>query len=105
MQEKSATNELTDGTPSRKVQPSSSRLLDLDEVAERCSVSTKTVRRWIEGDGLPVHRLPGNGLRPIIRVAEDDLENWRHRFRRDVAKEHEKEPVLRFKGMRFLRND
>jgi excisionase family DNA binding protein len=38
------------------------------DVAERLQVSRRTVRRWIEGGHLAVHRVGG-----IIRIAESDL--------------------------------
>ena len=47
-------------------------LVTIPEVAKRCSVSVKQVRRWInkkEG-GLPIYR-PGKGR--LIRVAKSDL--------------------------------
>jgi excisionase family DNA binding protein len=45
-------------------------LLTVSEVAKRCSVSTKTVRRWIKDRGLRTYRPPGGRL---IRISEDDL--------------------------------
>jgi excisionase family DNA binding protein len=45
-------------------------LLTIAEAAERCRVSPKKVRRWIEEDGLPIYR-PRRGR--IIRIAESDL--------------------------------
>ena len=38
------------------------------EVAETLSVSTRTVRRWIDAGDLVVHR-----LNTIVRIAEPDL--------------------------------
>ena len=45
-------------------------LLSIAKVAERCAVSTSTVRRWIEECGLPISR-PGNSR--LIRIFESDL--------------------------------
>ena len=44
-------------------------LLSVAEAAERCSVCTKTVRRWIKR-GLRIYR-PGGGR--LIRISETDL--------------------------------
>jgi excisionase family DNA binding protein len=51
---------------------SSERLLRIDEAARLLGVSSKTVRRWIELDGLPVHRL---GPRSP-RINEAELREW-----------------------------
>ncbi len=40
----------------------------ISDVAERLRVSARTVRRWIDGGHLPVHRVGG-----IVRIAESDL--------------------------------
>jgi excisionase family DNA binding protein len=45
-------------------------LLSIADVAKRCVVSTRTVRRWIEDSGLPIFR-PGKGR--LIRISERDL--------------------------------
>ncbi len=44
------------------------KFLTVDEVAEVCRVSLRTVRRWIADGDLPVHRL---GRR--VLVSEDDF--------------------------------
>src|SRR5215213_9869649 len=46
-----------------------SSLLTIEQVAERCSVSARTVRRWIASRALPVHRLGTRNL----RISEHDL--------------------------------
>ena len=62
------------GSPLRKAHTSSpvtrrsSALLTVEQVAERCSVSTRTTRRWIKAGELRAHRL-GH----LVRVSEDDL--------------------------------
>ena len=47
------------------------KLLDAAEVAERCGVSLRTVRRWIAAGDLVEHRLGR-----LVRVAEADLERF-----------------------------
>ena len=44
------------------------RLLTVDAIAERLNVCSKTIRRWITRNELPVHRLGRS-----VRVAEADL--------------------------------
>jgi excisionase family DNA binding protein len=44
------------------------KFFTIPEVAERLSVATRTVRRWIKADDLVVHRIGG-----VIRIAESDL--------------------------------
>ena len=46
----------------------SAQHLTVGDIAERLQVSTKTVRRWIEGRELSTHRLGRQ-----LRVSEDDL--------------------------------
>jgi excisionase family DNA binding protein len=50
------------------------RLLTITEAAETLKVSTKTVRRLIETQGLPAVRLGGHNA--SIRIAVDELEAW-----------------------------
>lgn len=51
---------------------SEERLLRIEEVARLLGVSSKTVRRWIDSDGLPVHRL---GPRSP-RIDDAELRAW-----------------------------
>ena len=44
------------------------KFYNINEVAERLQVATRTVRRWIEAGDLVVHRLGG-----VVRIAEGDL--------------------------------
>ena len=44
------------------------RFFTITEVAERVSVATRTVRRWIEAGALVAHRICG-----VVRIAESDL--------------------------------
>ena len=48
--------------------PTSERLLTIADVADRCQVSPRSVRRWIDDGRLKVIRLGRS-----IRVAEGDL--------------------------------
>jgi excisionase family DNA binding protein len=50
------------------------RLLTVDEVADRLRLNRASIYRYIRHDGLPHMRLGGE-LGPI-RVREDDLEVW-----------------------------
>lgn len=50
---------------------SSNRFLTVKDVAERCQVTERTVRNWIEGGDLRVHRLGG-----AIRVLPEDFEDF-----------------------------
>ena len=52
------------------------RLLTIEEVAELCGVSTRTVRRWIDQDQLPAVRIDR-----VVRVAERDLQQFLDRHR------------------------
>lgn len=51
---------------------SSERLLRIDEAGRLLGVSSKTIRRWIESEGLPAHRL---GPRSP-RIDEAELRAW-----------------------------
>jgi len=51
--------------------PSLPRLLSVEDVAVALGVSQKTIRRWIEKEALPHHRLGG-----LIRIAEVDLRTF-----------------------------
>jgi excisionase family DNA binding protein len=51
-------------------------LLTAQQVAARCQVALRTVRRWIAEGDLPVLRLGG-----AIRIAEADLDRFLHRAR------------------------
>ena len=48
--------------------PASERLLTIADVADRCQVSSRSVRRWIDDGRLQVIRLGRN-----VRVCEGDL--------------------------------
>jgi excisionase family DNA binding protein len=56
--------------PARKatISAASLRFLTITQVADALSVSTRTVRRWIKSDALPVHSIEG-----IVRVSELDF--------------------------------
>jgi len=79
-----------------------SRLLTVARVAEQCAVSTRTVYRWIGSEGLPVHRIPGTGARPILRIDSGDLDQWLSQYRHDLAEEKASDRTLRLDGRRFI---
>jgi excisionase family DNA binding protein len=54
-------------------------LLSIAQVAERCAVSTRTVRRWIEDGDLTISR-PGRGR--LVRISESDLDKFIKQGRR-----------------------
>ena len=45
-----------------------SKLFSIQQVADHCQVSTKSIRRWIDDGQLHAHRLGRQ-----VRVAHDDL--------------------------------
>lgn len=51
-------------------------LLTAEQIAARCQVALRTVRRWITAGDLPVLRLGR-----AVRIAEDDLERFLQRSR------------------------
>jgi excisionase family DNA binding protein len=58
-------------------------LLDLDAVATRLGVSSKTVRRLIDRGELAVHRIGR-----LLRVSEADLQSYVARRRQIQSKKH-----------------
>jgi excisionase family DNA binding protein len=40
----------------------------VEQVAQRCSVSSRTTRRWIEAGALRTHRLGS-----LVRISEEEL--------------------------------
>jgi excisionase family DNA binding protein len=82
---------------------SDKRLLPINEVARQCGVSKRTVYRWIAADELPVHRIPGTGLRPILRIAQDDLDLWldSHRHDPDIENAY-RDRTFRLDGNRYM---
>jgi excisionase family DNA binding protein len=57
----------------KETRPSSltDRLLTLQNVADRCQVSSRTVRRWVDDGELIVHRLGRS-----IRIHPEDLNTF-----------------------------
>lgn len=51
-----------------------SRRLTVGEAAERASVSTRTVKRWIASGHLPADRLPSPKGKGHLRVRAGDVE-------------------------------
>ena len=54
----------TSSSASRRSAP----LWTVEQVAERCSVSSRTIRRWIAAGALRAHRFPH-----LVRISEEDL--------------------------------
>jgi hypothetical protein len=80
------------------------RLLSVHAVAKACGVSVRTVYRWLGPDGLPVHRIPGAGARPILRIAQDDLDAFLARHRHDPEVEQAAaNRTFHLDGMRSMR--
>ena len=53
-----------------------SRMLSVDQVADRLAVSSKTVWRWLDAGVLPRHRLGR-----LVRIAEEDLDTFLRKSR------------------------
>lgn len=51
-------------------------LLTVEQVADACAVSPRTVRRWIDDDELLAHRLGR-----LVRISPHDLEDFLRRHR------------------------
>ena len=79
-------------------------LMSIEAVASTCGVSTRTVRRWIEKENLPVHHLPGVGLRGIVRIAQIDLDRWLERHRHDPETDATRDQTMHMEGMRFMKS-
>lgn len=54
-----------------KTPPTPDRLLTIQDVADRCRVATKTVRRWIDGKELAAFKLGHQW-----RISEKDLKHF-----------------------------
>jgi excisionase family DNA binding protein len=52
-----------------RTQAATSRLLTIRDVADLAGVSIMTVRRWIEQNGLQIHRLGR-----LVRISQGDLD-------------------------------
>ena len=83
-------------------QPRRQLLMTVGQTAATCGVSSKTVKRWIADDGLPVHRLPGSGARPIMAVSRTDLDEWLAQYRHDPRHAAETDKTFTVQGRRFL---
>ena len=46
------------------------------DLADRCGVCEKTVRRWISHQGLPSVRLAAGGARPTLFIRPSDFAKW-----------------------------
>jgi excisionase family DNA binding protein len=56
------------------------KFFTIAEVADRLDVATRTVRRWIKGGELVVHRIGG-----VVRIAESDLRAFLALHREDFT--------------------
>lgn len=83
---------------------SNGSMLSVKAVAALCGVSRHTVYRWINNDGLPTIRLPGSGMRGILRIVADELHQWREQFHHQVKQISESEKTFTLKGRRFTSN-
>jgi excisionase family DNA binding protein len=82
------------------------QLLSVNDVAKRCGVCTRTVYTWINEERLPVYRIPCKGKRGIIRIAQEDLDEWTGQFRHDFAKEKDKsQRTMRIEGRQFIASE
>lgn len=77
-------------------------LLKISDVAVRCGVSEKVISRWIEEDGLPVHRLPGRGGRHLSLIHRHDLDTWLAQFRVETHGDGDFDPMIKINGRRFF---
>lgn len=78
-------------------------LLTISQVAKTCSVSKRTVYRWIDKANLPTHFMPGIGTRRILRVSRDDLDRWLAQHRHDPAVKHASS-TFALNGRRFIKS-
>jgi excisionase family DNA binding protein len=80
------------------------QLLTVEDVAKTCGVSTRVIYRWIADDSLPVHRFPGSGKRPILRIDSQDLDHWLGQYRHDFKDdENAANQKIVLGGRRFIR--
>ena len=66
----------TDQPPREPLERSDRLLLRAGELAERCGVCEKTVRRWISEQGLPCVRLAAAGARETTFIRPEDFDQW-----------------------------
>jgi excisionase family DNA binding protein len=81
--------------------PTKASLMRVGQVAEYCGVSYCVVYRWITDEDLPVHRLPGSGIRPITLISREDLESFLARHRHETYLPREE--TVKLNGRRLLR--
>ena len=95
------TNENDNAVPSQAQWAQGRATLTVSEVADACGVSSKTIRRWIDLEGLPTVRLAAAGARPITLIIPSDLDAWL-RDARHESSASEDEPTVKIDGFRFL---
>ena len=60
----------------------------------------------MDHDGLPAHRLPSTGSRPITRIAQGDLDGWLQQHRHDPELEKAlADKTLTLDGIQFIKPD
>ena len=77
-------------------------LLTVQQLATLCGVSSRTVTRWIEDDGLPVHQMPGRGGRSLRLIDPADFDEWIRQYRLDPKVDVNDQPAIRINGRRFF---
>ena len=65
--------------PNASIRHADANLLRVEAVAAQCSVSAKTIRRWI-ASGLSTYRMPGAGSRPIVLIRRNELTAWLEKY-------------------------
>jgi adenylate cyclase len=83
--------------PGQRIQPSPDVLDSWKEIAEYLGRDVRTVIRWEQTRGLPVHRLPG-GRKSAVYARRSELETWRtsrdlHLIERGTAQRDSSLPV------------
>lgn len=77
--------------------------MTVTDVAASCGVSMKTVRRWINNEGLPSVRICGAGARAMTFVLPSDLDQWLQAARHESSQEKDQEQSVQIHGRRFVR--
>jgi len=76
--------------------------ITIKEAAKACGVSCKTIRRWIQFEGLPVVCRAAAGVRQIMLIIPNDLDAWLKTSRHDSAATNAV-PTVKIDRIRFLR--
>ena len=68
-----------------------------------CGVSAKTVRRWINNEGLPSVRICGAGARAMTFILPSDLDAWLQAARHDSSQTKDQDLSVQINARRFAR--